>query len=92
VKPKTYRSNEELPEALRTTMPAEAQSLYRATYNRVVEKCLSGKSGDGERIAGDAHEAAMLSVQREFSRGEDGRWRRDSIGEHMHDVGPRKGR
>lgn len=73
-------------------MPAEAQKLYRAVYNRVVEKATMATSKDEQEAAATAHDTAMLAVQAEFRRDESGRWQRQPIGTQMDDKGPDDGR
>lgn len=87
-----FNSIEELPDSIRKTMPAEAQKLYRAVYNRVVEKATMAAAKDEPDVAATAHDTAMLAVQAEFRRDESGRWQRQPIGAQMDDKGPRHGR
>lgn len=87
-----FRSIEELPAAIRDDLPPEAQELYRARYNRVVEKATMAKGRDENAVAAAAHEAAMLRVEEEFRRDPLGAWRRKPIGDEMKDTGPDDGR
>lgn len=87
-----FRSIEELPAAIRADLPREAQELYRARYNRVVEKAAMAKDPEETKVAAAAHEAAMLRVEEEFRRDARGEWRRKPIGAEMNDTGPQEGR
>ncbi|NGP54480.1 ChaB family protein [Thioalkalivibrio sp. XN8] len=87
-----FKSIEQLPPTIRAELPTEAQELYRARYNRVVEKATMAKARSEEDVAAEAHQAAMLRVEEEFRRDAEGRWQRRPIGEEMEDTGPDDGR
>jgi cation transport regulator ChaB len=78
-----FQSIRELPAVLRTSLPREAQELYRAAYNRTWEILAAGKGTNQQRMNADAHRAARIAVEYEFSRDEQGNWRRNSVGEDM---------
>lgn len=85
-----YRSVDELPGEVRQSLPQPAWELYRAVYNRVIEK--RGDAGESDEIAKTAHRAGMLAVHAEFRRDADGRWHHEPVGEQMNDTGPKEGR
>lgn len=76
-----YRSTDELPSEIRDDLPAEALELYRAAYNRIMEKATP--DSDPQEMEITAHQAGMLAVRAEFTRDVDGRWERDPVGRKM---------
>ena len=69
-----YRNLEDLPRSLRNELPELAQRMYLAVYQRVWETtAMGGESGEGE-LAGTAHEAALLEVERRFDKDDEGNW------------------
>jgi cation transport regulator ChaB len=81
----------DLPEELRYELPRRAQEIYQAAYNRVYETSMaSGEDHDSQSIAETAHKAALLAVEMEYQKDEQGRWRRAPISEGM-DKAPIRG-
>ena len=75
-----YESLGDLPQSLRDELPDMAQRTYLSTYRRVWEKCHMGGMESGEELAHTAHEAAMLAVNAQFDKDEQGRWRNAPVG------------
>lgn len=65
-----YKNNNELPDELRKTLPPEAQTLYRTTYNDAFPELREQIRRDSEE---KAHEAAWKAVQAQY-RQEQGKW------------------
>lgn len=82
-----YRSIDQLPSEIRDELPQRACELYRAAYNRIMEK-ESPETDDAEGLEITAHQAGMLAVRAEFTRGADGKWRRDPVGDEMPPPNP----
>lgn len=83
-----YTRNEELPHSIRNALPSSAQEVYRAAYNRVLEKLTTGEAAIEETTAiAQAHEAARLAVEAEFEQDDRGHWHRDPVGEDMKQQG-----
>lgn len=59
-----YRTNEELPEAVRR-LPAQAQTIYRAAFNSALEQY---------HDEGRAHATAWAAVKQKYRQNEDGEW------------------
>lgn len=78
-----FQSTRELPAVLRANLPREAQELYRAAYNRTWEILAAGEKTNRRLMSADAHQAARLAVEYEFSRDEQGNWHRNPVGEDM---------
>jgi cation transport regulator len=64
-----YRSNEELPPAVRKHLPAAAQSIYREVFNHAWQTY--GREPRHEEIA---HRTAWAAVKRRYEKGLDGMW------------------
>jgi len=78
-----YKSIDDLPQHLKDELPREARELYRAAYNRILEKeSTPGEAEPPDRAHRLAHEGGMLAVMGEFQQDESGRWHRDPVGEH----------
>jgi cation transport regulator len=58
-----YASNEDLPESLRTHLPAHAQDIYREAFNHAL-----ARDGDEPR----AHRIAWSAVKRTYEKLDDG--------------------
>lgn len=69
-----YESLDDLPRSLKKELPDLAQRTYLSTYRRVWEKCHMGGVDDEDELAHTAHDAAMLAVQSQFRKDEQGRW------------------
>jgi len=82
-----YKSIDDLPQQIKEELPHEARELYRAAYNRILEKESASEGlspGNTHRLA---HEGGMLAVRNEFEMDESGRWYRDPVGEHVDREG-----
>jgi cation transport regulator len=80
----SYKELSDLFGNLRDELPRRAQEIYQAAYNRVYETSMaSGDDHDAQAIAETAHKAALLTVEMEYQKDEQGRWRRAPISEDM---------
>jgi len=82
-----FQSIQELPSLIRTILPDEAQEVYRAAFNRTWEKLAAGADDNLLGMTVKSHSAARLAVQYEFTRDDDGNWRRDPVGDEMNRQG-----
>jgi cation transport regulator ChaB len=63
-----YRTNDELPEAVRGALPGHAQTIFRGAFNSVAERGADEESG--------ARQAWAAVKNAGYERGGDGKWRR----------------
>jgi cation transport regulator len=63
-----YRSNDDLPNALRRRLPLHAQDIFRAAFNSAWEGY-----GESERREEIAHRVAWAAVKRRYTK-RDGAW------------------
>jgi cation transport regulator ChaB len=82
-----FRSIQDLPRLIRTSLPEEAQEVYRAAFNRSWEKLSAGEAENQQEITAEAHKAARQAVEYQFSQDDAGNWHRDPIGEEMKRQG-----
>jgi cation transport regulator len=64
-----YRTNLDLPEAVRSHLPEHAQDIYREAFNHAY----AGLAGEADRER-RSHMIAWAAVKRRYERGADGRW------------------
>ncbi|MFI5020973.1 MAG: ChaB family protein [Alphaproteobacteria bacterium] len=64
-----YRTNADLPPALRAHLPAEAQLIYREAFNHAWQQ-YAAEGGRREEIA---HRVAWAAVKRQYVKS-DGMW------------------
>ena len=80
----SYEDLPDLPGDLRHELPRRGQEIYQAAYNRAYETSMaSGEDHDSQSTAETAHKAALLAVEMEYQKDEQGRWRRTPISEDM---------
>lgn len=77
---KHYETLDDLPRSLRRELPDLAQREYLAVYRKTWTRCQMGGITDEAELARRAHGAAMLEVERQFERDENGRWREVPVG------------
>lgn len=65
-----YQSNEDLPLSLQARLPAHAQDIYRAAFNKAWERFAEA---DPERREEAAHRIAWAAVKRRYRKSGD-RW------------------
>lgn len=82
-----FQTIQDLPALIRTSLPDDAQEVYRAAFNRAWEKLAAGADEDQTAITAEAHKAARLAVQYEFTQDAEGNWRRDPVGERLKHQG-----
>ena len=64
-----YKTNEELPEAVKSALPAEAQNVWREVFNKTIGE---GSGDDAEEAARQAAWGAVKTAG--FEKGDDGTW------------------
>lgn len=74
-----YDRNRDLPNQVTDNLPQGAQTIYRKAYNSAYEQYASpedrrGNSGREET----AHRVAWSAVKNEYSKNDNGEWKRDS--------------
>ncbi len=62
-----YRTNQDLPESVRNSLPAEAQDIYRDAFNFAYKKY-------PEWDEGRKHQYAWGAVKRRFHQDDKGSW------------------
>ena len=75
-----YETLDDLPRSLREELPDAAQREYLAVYRITWTRCSMGGVTDEAELADKAHNAAMLEVERQFEKDENGRWRQAPVG------------
>mgnify|MGYP001060450092 CR=1 FL=1 len=79
-----YRNIQDLPAGIRQSLPEEAQSLYLDAFNHAWERAHASQDYQDEQSAReDADRRGWQAVTQEFRQREDGRWERDSLGDHV---------
>ncbi len=73
-----YSRNDDLPDQVTDNLPQRAQKIYRKAFNSAYEQYDSpddrrGESGREET----AHRVAWSAVKKEYSKDENGDWKRD---------------
>lgn len=80
-----YDRIEDLPPSIREALPEPAQEVYRAEYNRALQKLSAGEPEPSiASCVARAHASARLAVQRNFEQDSSGRWHPQPIGDYMH--------
>ncbi len=64
----TYRSNTELPNAVKTALPAPAQDLYRSAFNHAWQIYGSPTMPKTSPREATAHKVAWAAVRRRFEQ------------------------
>jgi cation transport regulator len=64
-----YATTADLPDRVKTHLPQHAQEIFRAAFNNAL-----GEYKDEER----AFRVAWSAVERDYAKGDDGRWQRKS--------------
>lgn len=77
---KHYETLEDLPRSLREELPERAQRVYLAKYRETWTRCRMGGTTSEEKLATLAHDAAILAVEGQFEKDEQGRWRDAPVG------------
>ena len=71
-----YRDNAELPDPVRTHLPAHAQTIYREVFNHAWEEYVDPEKRRGAESREEvAHTVAWAAVKAKFAKGADGDWR-----------------
>lgn len=68
-----YPSNADLPVPIRHHLPPSAQNLYREAFNHAWDTY-----ADDQRREEIAHRVAWVAVKRQFHKGYDGNWERNT--------------
>ncbi|MGI5827794.1 MAG: ChaB family protein [Patescibacteria group bacterium] len=70
-----YKSNSELPESVRKSLPEHGQDIYREAYNSAWEQYDEPEERRGGRSREEtAHAIAWSAVKKEYERVTQGKW------------------
>lgn len=72
-----YKSNQDLPDSVRSVLSAHAQDIYREAFNSAFAqyKDAADRQGDDSREE-VAHKVAWSAVKNKYQKGEDDKWHR----------------
>lgn len=72
-----YKSTNELPESVKSVLPAHAQDIYKEAFNSAYDeyKDADDRRGDASREE-TAHRVAWAAVKNSYEKGEDDKWHR----------------
>lgn len=70
-----YKSTNELPESVKSVLPAHAQDIYKEAFNSAYEeyKDASERRGGADREE-TAHKVAWAAVKHQYEKGADEKW------------------
>lgn len=70
-----YSSNSELPESVKSVLPAHAQDIYREAFNSAYDEYKSpqDRRGDASREE-TAHRVAWAAVKHSYEKSADDKW------------------
>jgi cation transport regulator len=70
-----YKSTNELPESVKSVLPAHAQDIYKEAFNSAYDeyKEPDDRRGDASREE-TAHRVAWSAVKNSYEKGEDDKW------------------
>jgi len=72
-----YKSNDELPDSVRNSLPEHGQEIYRKAFNSAWEEYKNPEDRRGDDSREEvAHKVAWAAVKKEYQK-EDGKWVRD---------------
>lgn len=70
-----YKSNSELPESVRNSLPKHGQEIYREAFNSAWEQYDEPEERRGDRSREEtAHAVAWSAVKNKYERVEEGEW------------------
>ncbi|HPV05527.1 MAG TPA: ChaB family protein [Aggregatilineales bacterium] len=70
-----YKSNSDLPESVRNSLPRHGQEIYREAFNSAWEQYDEPEDRRGDRSREEtAHAVAWAAVKKQYERVEEGKW------------------
>jgi len=70
-----YKSNSDLPESVRNSLPRHGQEIYREAFNSAWEQYDEPEERRGDRSREEtAHAVAWSAVKKQYERVEEGKW------------------
>ncbi|HQA68758.1 MAG TPA: ChaB family protein [Aggregatilineales bacterium] len=70
-----YKSNSDLPESVRNSLPRHGQEIYREAFNSAWEQYDEPEERRGDRSREEtAHAVAWAAVKKQYERVEEGKW------------------
>lgn len=75
-----YKTNSELPNAVKDNLPKEAQDIYKSAYNSAWEQYKDPKKRDNpdDSLEEVCHKVAWAAVKEKYHKDSKGNWVRDS--------------
>ena len=74
----TYDDIEELPAAMRNSLPKEAMELYLAAFNQALTRSIPARDRTRGTVQGLAHSEAWRALREKYHK-RDGEWVRDYL-------------
>ncbi len=70
-----YNSTSDLPDSVKTVLPAHAQDIYKEAFNNACEQYdKAEKRRDNASQEEVAHRVAWAAVKKKYEKGKDGKW------------------
>jgi cation transport regulator len=71
-----YSKNNDLPDSVKTHLPAHAQDIYRETFNNAYKeyKDPGKRRNKNDPLDQVCHRAAWAAVKKKYKKGKDGNW------------------
>ncbi|MGP2543465.1 ChaB family protein [Yersinia enterocolitica] len=74
-----YKSNELLPDSVRSVLPAHAQDIYRAAFNSAWDQYQDSDERRGHDSHEEtAHKVAWSAVKQSYRKNESGEWSKNN--------------
>jgi len=70
-----YSSTEDLPESVKSVLPAHAQDIYKEAFNSAHDEYKDASDRRGEESREEtAHKVAWSAVKKKYEKGHDEKW------------------
>lgn len=70
-----YSHNEDLPESVKSNLPAHAQTIYRKAFNNAWDQYEDPEKRRGQESHEEAaHKVAWAAVKEKYEKGSDDKW------------------
>jgi len=70
-----YETRSSLPDSVRNVLPAHAQDIYKAAFNRAWDEYANSKDRQGDHTREEtAHKIAWAAVKQGYQKGDDDKW------------------
>lgn len=80
-----YNRTSELPDSVRSVLPAHAQAIYKEAFDSAWEEYKNPEKRRGDASQEEvAHRVAWQAVKQTYEKGDDGKWHAKR---HKHPVG-----